>query len=168
MNYIAGLGQFMRGDDGIGIHVIEYLEANYPPSGHYQIIDLSDNIWSLLPFLVQATDKILIIDCSYMGKVAGEYTLFTVDNIIDEMTEGEMTEDRIERTEFTEAKVEMGASHVTSIRQFLQLAEKSGNYVPDILIMGIEPETVDYSVELSKALQQQLPKYAAIAVNSIS
>ena len=148
MNYIAGLGQFIRGDDGIGLHVIEYIDDYYQHK-NYKTIDLSDNIWNLLPLLETTTDKILIIDCSFMGKMPGEYDIFSIDSVVDEPTP-------------------MVNAHQTGLKQFIQIAIKADKKIPAISILGIEPADIDYSVELSLRLNEHLPQYAALAVDFIS
>ena len=145
MKYIVGLGNETRGDDGIGPKIVHYL-LEQPPQEGFCAIDLASNIWGLLPLLTENTQKILLIDCSYLGKSAGNFQFFSLKNITDKKNKS------IE-------------NHELSLLQFIQLVQKTDYKVPPFTLMGIEPEQVMLGSGLSVTIEKKVPFYAQQALD---
>jgi len=137
----------MHRDDGVGSRIIDYILGN-DLEHHFCALDFADNIWGILPRLNPETEKILIIDCAKMGEPAGNFRFFSLDAIHcqDNLT------------------VE---SHESSIVQLINMASKADYFIPDITIMGIEPETMAPGQELSEKIAEQLAYYVRQAIQFI-
>jgi hydrogenase maturation protease len=147
MKYIIGLGNMMRGDDGIGSSVIEYILNNRLEQDFYAL-DFATNAWGILPLLTTETEKILLIDCSYMQETPGTVKFFPLDCVVNQ----------------DKASVE---NHESSITQLVKVATLAGYHIPTIYIMGIEPVCIKTELSLSAVLENKLVDYAEDAVNFI-
>ncbi|MCU7834795.1 MAG: hydrogenase maturation protease [gamma proteobacterium symbiont of Taylorina sp.] len=147
MNYIIGMGNVMRSDDGVGSVIIEYIQEN-DLEDNFCALDFAGNAWGLLPLLNAETEKILIIDCAQMGLIAGNFQFFSLNSI---HTQNKLT---IE-------------NHESSIAQITNLAGKTDYIIPEISIMGIEPESMEFSQQLSTKILSRLTDYAQEAIRFI-
>ncbi|MFK5895193.1 MAG: hydrogenase maturation protease [Pseudomonadota bacterium] len=147
MKYIIGLGSMMRGDDGIGSYIIEYILNNGLEQEFYAL-DFASNAWGILPLLKPDSEKILIIDCSHMQEKPGTATFFSLDSIVNQ--------------DKTTAE-----SHESSIAQLVKSAEHAGYHIPSITIMGIEPDCLEFEISLSAVLKNKLADYAQQAIHFI-
>ncbi len=143
MKYIIGMGNMMRSDDGIGSHIINYIIDNNLEDG-FTALNFASNAWGILPLLNQQTEKILIIDCTILGKQPGEYQFFDLESVLSQ----------------NKLSVE---SHESSIVQLIRLAETSAYIIPDITIMGIEPESMEFDQHLSEKIANNLVDYVQAA-----
>jgi len=58
-------------------------------------------------------------------------------------------------------------SHESSISQLINIAEKSDYIIPDIMIMGIEPDSIEFGQNLSAKINSRLADYAQQAIQFI-
>ena len=148
MKYIIALGNIMRSDDGIAAHIINGIIDNKLEHG-FQALDIASNVWGILPLLTIETEKILIIDCAHMQEKPGTAKFFTLNCIIEQ-------------------KINSAESHETSMIQLLEVAKKADYPIPNISIMGIEPESEEYALSLSAILEDKLDEYVQQAIQFIS
>ena len=92
----------------------------------------------------QQTEKILIIDCTLLGKQPGEYQFFDLESVHYQ----------------NKLSVE---SHEASIVQLIRMAETTAYIIPNITIMGIEPESMDFDQYLSEKIESNLVDYVQAA-----
>jgi len=147
MKYIIAIGNMIRCDDGIGAHIIEYILKNNLENG-FHALDFATNIWGILPLLNSSTEKILIIDCALMQEKPGTAKIFPIDCIIKK----------------NEITIE---NHEASLIQLLELAKTAEYSIPNISVMGIEPNNVKYDLALSNILENNLIDYAQYAIDFI-
>lgn len=143
---VLGIGNLLMQDDGVGIHCIEYLEE----TGVQENIDLIDGGTgglALLDFLNEY-EKIYVIDAVDMKAPPGTIKIFSPDEI------------------------QMYSSHLTLSAHGIGFAEvmaiqKEIDKLPDIKIIGIQPNTISYNLQLSPAVKKVLPKIKKILVEQI-
>jgi len=58
-------------------------------------------------------------------------------------------------------------THESSLQQLLEVARKADYPIPNISIMGIEPDKIDYDLSLSKKLEDKLIDYVQQAIKFI-
>jgi hydrogenase maturation protease len=75
---VLGIGNILLSDDGVGVHVINRLKAEYEFPEHVRLMDGGTKGLDLLPYLEEC-DKILIIDAANFKKDPG-----TIDSIEDD------------------------------------------------------------------------------------
>ena len=133
---VIGLGNILKGDDGIGPVIIEELEKS-ELSVPIQLCDAGSDAFTILDHLL-GSEPVLIIDCARMGKDPG-----TVQKI--------KTED-IERI-----PADVGMSlHGYSLAEVWQIARSMGT-PKDLSIIGVEPEKVQFNSDLSEVVKESIP-----------
>jgi hydrogenase maturation protease len=144
MKYIIGVGNYAMGDDGIGLQLIEALATTeLPPDCH--LLELKNDALGLFSYLVPETSAILIVDCVKMGVAPGDWRLFTPEEVRS-----------IKR-------VAHASTHEGDLLQIIQLAQATGYTIPPLRILGIQPESMEPSMELSATIKERLPEYIDIA-----
>lgn len=135
---IAGLGNSLLMDDGIGVHAVRLLQQSPPP--RTDLVEVGTDLFSALPWLEKAR-RVLAIDAMDAGGPPG--TLYKC-HAQDLAQPGQIT-----------SLHELG---LVSVLEFLPAHQR-----PDIIVLGIQPERIAYGLELTPALRLVLPKVAQTA-----
>ena len=140
---ILGIGNILFGDEGIGVHLSNYLKVNYSfaPSDpanpvELEIVDGGTLAQMLIP-LITSYDRVLILDCvSVDDAQIGDVYAFDFDNIPHIITWA-------------------GSAHEVEMLQTLRLVEINGDLTP-VHIIGIVPEVIgeDTAFSLSENVKQ--------------
>ncbi len=128
---VAGLGNVFFQDDGVGVHVIREFQKS--PIPKIVFAEVGTVVLGALQ-LFEWADKILAIDAMRAGGKPG--TLYTVD-IIDVQRPG--------------PRASLHQHAFLSAFKFL-----SRKIPPEISILGIEPEMIDYGPDLSPSVKSSL------------
>ena len=141
---IAGLGNELLSDDGVGVHAVRELERHPLPG--VTMVDVGTAILHGLPFL-EAADRVLVIDAAKGGRPPGTVYLF-------------------------EAAETAGAEPMTSIHAMgLREAARflmAGKLVPPITVLGVEPESFGYGMSLSASVRAALPGVVSLARETVA
>jgi hydrogenase maturation protease len=135
---VAGLGNVLLRDDGVGIHAIRALQGN--PVKGITSIEVGCAVFDSL-YLLEVADKILLIDAMEAGGPPGSVYLCDLSDI--------------------DGRPEQGSLHHLSIITALQTFAKKRASI--IKLVGIEPAVIDYGLELSDAVQGSLPRVCQLA-----
>ena len=130
---IAGLGNCLLRDDGIGVHAVKALQRTPPPG--VVVAEVGTAVLDALHLLGWA-EKILAIDAMQAGGNPGTLYVFGVDAVAGQGMQ-----------------VSLHELNLLAALDFLPRQIK-----PEILIVGIEPETIDYGLDLSPSMAAALPK----------
>jgi hydrogenase maturation protease len=137
---VAGLGNPMMGDEGIGVRVLERLQDETEQFPRAEFKDLGAGGLTLV-HAAEGFRKLIIIDCARMGEKPGTIRRF-----------------RPEEVEST--KRQSGQSlHEADIMQVLELADMSGDAPGEVVVFGIQPRSVEFRNGLSAPLQTNLSSY---------
>jgi len=135
---IAGLGNLLLRDDGVGVHVIKTLQKDQIQD--IITVEVGCAVFDSLHIL-EAADRILLIDAMEAGGPPGSVYLCDLSDI--------------------ERKPERGSLHHLSVITALQtFAKKRASLIK---LVGIEPAIIDYGLELSDAVQGALPRVCQFA-----
>ena len=146
--FVLGVGNAICGDDGIGPRVVDYLEQNRLDQS-FGLVDVGGDGLKMLHYLNDSVEKILIVDTAFMGMNAGDYRLFSPDDVASSKTQDSLS------------------THGGDVIKILELGKRVGYNIPPIRIMGIEPANVSQCLEISPALQDRLPDYAKVIAEEI-
>jgi hydrogenase maturation protease len=139
---IVGVGNLLRGDDGLGPTAVKILEnMRLPP--WVKVEDLGSGLHNLLSDRLKDYGKIIFIDTVKRGSNPGTIHCFRPE------------------TEKLEEKTleETFSLHETGIPEILRLNRLLSFLPADIVIMGCEPAKVEeYSIGLSEPVRRSLPK----------
>ena len=140
---IVGIGNALLQDDGVGVHAVRELIKD-PPSG-VMCVEVGTAVLDAL-HLIEWADKILVIDAMKAHGAPGTIYLSDV-------------------REIQETKVE-ASLHELSFLNVLRLLSPDSK-IPQISVMGIEPESIDYGLELSPTVRAALPKIMLVITDMV-
>jgi len=130
---IAGLGNLLLTDDGIGIHAIRLL--SHLTSEQVIVADIGTSILNST-YLIEWADKILAIDSIQYGHPGG--TIYCMQ-----------LSDPAQREQLT--------MHDLKLWEALWMIPRE-KHPSEIVLLGIEPLDITYGLELSEGVSDQLPK----------
>ena len=134
---IIGVGNLLMGDEGVGIHAIKHLRQFEWPE-NVELIDAGVPGAALLHIL-EKYDLNIIIDCADFGKEPGEILEVDVRHL------KKPDEDVI-------------SLHGTSLLGTISLAEQLNIKTGKIILICVQPQTIEMTGELSDTVQSSLPK----------
>lgn len=143
---VLGLGNPLMRDEGIGTAVIERLCADASSFADVDFIDAGTGGMSLL-YLIEDRQKVIIVDCAYMGSSPGTIKKFTPDQVQ------------------SVKKLSHQSLHEIDILKVIELAKKIDQCPEDIIFFGIEPEKIEEGFGLTKTLAEKLDSYIETVVS---
>jgi hydrogenase maturation protease len=149
VRYLIGLGNYLAGDDGVGVHVVEHVVANGLDRG-LTAVDLGANALNMVAYLGPETEAVLVVDAAYLGLEPGDYRVFTPDEVE------------------TQKELAGFSTHEGDPLKVLELAVSAGYIIPPFAVMGIQPEGVVHGSPLSERLRVRLPEYAVAATDHLA
>ena len=146
---VLGIGNVLWADEGFGVRCVEALQAGWDFAPHVQLIDGGTQGLYLIP-QVTAARRLLILDAVDYGLAPG--TLKLVEN------------DQVPR--FLGAK--KMSLHQTGFQEVLMLAELTGRYPEEVLLIGCQPEQLeDYGGSLRPCVKAALEDALALGVQRL-
>lgn len=137
---LLGIGNLLFGDEGIGVHFINYIGKKYRFEGESQIdiVDGGTLAQRLIPIIVEY-DKVIIIDTiNAPGVKAGEVYFFDFDAVPD-------------------AVDWQGSAHEVEMLQTLNMMDLAGDR-PPTMIMGVVPTVIEATeFSLSEGVAAAVP-----------
>lgn len=130
---ILGIGNELLGDEGVGVHAARLLRKESLPQ-KIKIIEVGTAILNALPELEQA-DRVIILDAMKDDHPPGTVYKVPLDHC-------------------------SGASCIASMHGFdifrvMALAGRSTP--PPVLVFGVEPQDINWSLELSDSVAESMP-----------
>ncbi len=147
--YLLGFGNYARGDDGIGLHLVEYICAHGMNRG-FEALELRNDGLQLLNYLVPQTERILVADCALMEERPGTHRLFRPEDVDSRKLAGGIS------------------THEGDLLTLLEMGRRLGLPVPDLWILAVQPQSLHDSMELSDVLRHRLPDYADAAIQVLT
>jgi len=137
---ILGVGNYLQTDDGVSVHTLEYLLSNEMIPDHIQVVDGGTCGLDLLQYL-EGVENLILVDAVHAGKEAG--TIIRMEG------------DRIP------AYLAMKMSpHDIGLPDLLATAKLRDIYPTRVVVIGIEPESVQFGVGLSETVASKIPEFA--------
>ena len=140
---VLGLGNPLMSDEGIGVVLIEKLAALSEQYPDVDFIDAGTGGINILHLIADAKRAILI-DCAFMQMTPGTIKKFSP-------ADGNSVK-----------KLAHTSLHEADILGVIDLAKRLGQCPEEIIIFGIEPETVEPGQTLSAAVSDKLDEYLAV------
>jgi hydrogenase maturation protease len=142
---VIGVGNLLLKDEGIGIHAVQALQEQELPAD----VKLVDGGTS--PDLIaytRAGDKLIIVDAAKAGGEPGTIYRFKPEDLAGE-------------------KASLASAHEMGVVENLRLIKLSGNEPKETVIIGIEPNKIEFGTELSPELQQKLPQIVEVVLKEM-
>jgi hydrogenase maturation protease len=144
---IAGIGNLLFTDEGIGVHVVrELLKRKLPQE--VELVDIGTAILELSRFM-EGKDKVIIVDAMVSKQPPGTIFRLSADDI-------KSTQDK-----FSASLHQFGITEAISSAGQLEIN-------PEVVVFGITPK--DYQslgIELSSELKKALPRIVEVILKEI-
>ena len=140
---VAGLGNPLMTDEGVGLHIVNEMMAGSEVFSGVDFIEAGSSLMSVV-HTIAGRRKVILVDCACMGEPPGTIRCFSPDEVIS-----------------TKAMPNFSL-HEGDLLDALKLSQKLGEYPEEVVVFGIEPESIAPGRELSSALQERLPGYIDI------
>jgi len=135
---VLGIGNVLWADEGFGVRCAELLQQRYEFAPNVQLIDGGTQGLYLIQH-VQAADRLLIFDAVDYGLVPGTMKLVLNDEV----------------PKFLGAK--KMSLHQTGFQEVLSLAQLTGRYPQQVVLIGCQPEEIeDYGGSLRPLVRQAM------------
>lgn len=137
---VLGIGNLLFGDEGIGVHFVNYIEKKYAFEGQHEIelLDGGTLAQRLIPIIVEYDHLIVIDTINAPGVKAGEVYFFDFDAVPD-------------------AVDWQGSAHEVEMLQTLNMMDLAGDR-PPTMIMGVVPTIIEITeFSLSEAVADAVP-----------
>ena len=135
---VLGVGNILLTDEGLGVHVVEDLKANYTFTPQISLIDGGTMGMELLTYM-RGMKKILLIDAVNGGEAPGTIYEFPHRELEQYFT------DHI-------------SVHEVGMQDILRIRAIQENPLEDAIVIGVEPESLDVGFEPSMPVQKALPE----------
>lgn len=140
---IAGFGNILMGDDGIGVRVIEALAARELPE-KVVLVDGGTAPMDVLD-LLGPSDTLIVIDALNGGKPAGTIYKLTLEEVSGNQGSFSL--------------------HEMGVLEALGFAALSGREPASTLIYGIEPGRVAEGLQLSEIVKESIPNIVKVILD---
>ncbi len=135
---IIGLGNPLRGDDGIGVRVAQALAKQKLPPG-VEVLDGGTQGLGIVN-LLEGRQRVIFVDAADVGAAPGQFRRFTLD----------------------EARLPGNDHHLSlhnaNLRDALLLAQALDMLPSEVIIFGVQPDSLQWKASLSPAVETALPQ----------
>jgi len=144
---VMGLGNLLMQDEGVGIHALRSLQEQYQFEPDVQLIDGGTSGMDLLPYF-RPDSYVLLIDAMNFSETPGEIGRVEGDDIMARLN--------------TKMSVHhLGLSDLLSTVKLLDIEPA------DLVLIGVQPETIELFLGLSPKLEAVIPKIVQYAVEQL-
>ena len=139
---VVGVGNLLMRDDGIGVHMVRYLEEQGVPEG-VELIDGGTHSYDLLDIFAEA-DIIIVIDAIQAGGEPGT----------------------IYRAPLDELDLQPSGDSATSLHDlnFIEAVHmlRLMGHDPQFIVFGVQPKEMCLNLELSPEVAAKVPRLAEL------
>ena len=143
---VIGLGNPLMADDGAGLAALDRLRAfEFDPA--IELVDGGTWGLSLLP-VIEDAERLVLLDAINVGARPGTIVVL----------------ERSQIPRYLSTKV---SPHQIALSEVLALAELRGRLPRHTVAIGVQPERVDLTAALSRAVERQLDRVVSAAVSRL-
>ena len=137
---VLGLGNPLMADEAVGGFLVNRLLEEKDSYPNIDFVDAGTGGMAIL-HLIAERKKAIIIDCAYMGKIPGTMVKFGYREVQ------------------SVKKLLHYSLHEVDILKVIDLAGQLNQCPEEIVILGVEPEKIEFRQGLSPALQKKINEY---------
>ncbi len=144
---VIGLGNPIMGDDGLGLAALDLLRSRWSLGERITLVD--GGTWGMnLLHLIEEAGRVLFLDAINADEPPGTPVVLTGDEL----------------PRFFAHKL---SPHQIDLKEVLAMAEWRGTLPVEIVAMGLQPEIIEMSTELSDAVAANLPQLVETAARQV-
>jgi hydrogenase maturation protease len=147
LTVVIGLGSPLMADDGLGLVALTMLREEWRFDEHVELVDGGTWGMSLLPH-IEAADRLILLDAIDRDEEPGALVRL----------------DREELPRFLSLKI---SPHQIDLREVLAVAEIRGKLPKQTVALGLQPERVELSDQLSPMVEDRIPDVVAHACRQL-
>lgn len=136
---VLGIGNTLLTDEGVGVHVINRLQEQYPSSPDVAFVDGGTLSFSLAGLLAEH-DCLIVVDAARTGGRPGNVVCYE-GPAMDRYLSGNRQ-----------------SVHEVGLTDLLDIARLSDHYPEHRALIGIEPESLDWGEQPSAAVAGSIPQ----------
>lgn len=145
---VLGLGNILMADDGVGLAALAQLQDEWFIPPDVTLVDGGTWGMNLLP-IIESADQVLLLDAIDAGKSPGTLT--------------ELRDNEVPR--FLSTKL---SPHQIDLREVLALAQLRGTLPRELVALGLQPERIEMSTDLSPVVEVGLGALVEAAARTLS
>ena len=142
---ILGIGNTLLSDEGVGIHMLDYMRRHYPELAGVEYLDGGTLSFTLAAWIEEA-DNLIVIDAAELDSTPGTVRVFPGEEM------------------YRFAGKTKRSVHEVSLGDLLAIAHLTDALPAKRALVAIQPEEIDWGQCLSNRVKQALP----VAGRSIS
>jgi len=139
---VLGIGNTLLSDEGVGVHAIEALQNRYALSDAVEVVDGGTTGMELLPELANA-DHLIVVDAVRVGQPPASVVRLTDEQV----------------PAFFKTKL---SPHQIGLSDVLAALTFSGEAPGRIVLIGVQPVSLDLALELSPAVAARLDEVVGL------
>ncbi|WP_340690745.1 HyaD/HybD family hydrogenase maturation endopeptidase [Hydrogenobacter thermophilus] len=133
---LLGIGNILLSDEGLGVRAVEELKSRFKFPPYVELMDGGTLGMDLLYFM-EGFERLLVIDAVLGGNPPGTLYKFNDEEV----------------KAYFKRKV---SAHELGFQEILALADLLGKRPKEIVLVGMEPESLNISLELSTTVKERL------------
>jgi hydrogenase maturation protease len=145
---VVGLGNPLMADDGLGLAALERLRVEWELPSEVTLVDGGTWGMMLLP-MIEDAEELLLLDAVRAGRPPGTFI-------------------ELARHELPRYFAHKISPHQIDLREVLAVADLRGNLPERIAVVGVEPERVEMSSELSPVVDERVDEVVEAAVEQLT
>ncbi|HIP43408.1 MAG TPA: HyaD/HybD family hydrogenase maturation endopeptidase [Aquifex aeolicus] len=134
---VLGIGNVLLSDEGLGVRAVEEFSKKYEYPEEVKVIDGGTLGIDLLYYL-DGTKKLLIVDAILGERSPGSF--YKIEN------------EKVRK--YFKSKVSMHELGIQEVLALLDILEKP---IEEIVVIGLQPKSLDISTELTPEIAQKIP-----------
>ncbi|MGB5606523.1 MAG: HyaD/HybD family hydrogenase maturation endopeptidase, partial [Gammaproteobacteria bacterium] len=146
---VLGIGNTLLSDEGTGIHMLDYLRRHHPGLPGVTHLDGGTLSFTLAPWIEDA-DNLIVIDAAELKAAPGTVRIYA----------GEAMDRFAGKTK--------RSVHEVSLGDLLSIAHLTGAIPKNRVLIGIQPEVLDWGSCLSNTVKRALPAAAQHVVELVA
>jgi len=147
---VIGVGNVLMGDEGLGVHALEPLKKHLAEfGGRVELVDAGTALIDIIDDYTSC-DVLIVIDVVRGGGEPGAVYRFRPDDLPGVRSSGVPT-----------------SLHELSVMEVLDMERLTGRDVPDVIVVGMEPERITAGLDLSVAVADRLPLLVETVLDEI-
>jgi hydrogenase maturation protease len=142
---VIGVGNVLMGDDGFGVRVVEELRKRDLPEC-VEVYDCATLGLQILNYM-ENRDFCVVIDTVRSGKEPGEIQILDLNEC--------------------KSKISLSSLHDLGLVEAYNIGKMIYNLPKRIVVVGVEPERIEFGLGLSKRVESAIPKAVEIVIEIV-